>query len=1020
MVSAGANSTARIVDGSLRTSDCRSATSGHVDSSQALYPGQEFDRYRILGLVGKGGMGEVYAAYDPELGRKIAIKLLSTRAGLTPNKASSRVVSLASHPQASPAMLLAEARALARLVHEAIVPVFDVGEAEGRVYLAMEFIDGATLTDWAELKFMDTWARTALMLQVGEGLAAAHRADMVHRDIKPDNIMVCSEGRSYILDFGLACFARSAEGDDETAHPITGGTRGYMPPEQFIEGVVDARSDQYAFCVTLYELLAGRKPRPGLHTQSATTLNAVQDDATLQWCAEIPRVLRPILARGLSLDPADRYPSMAALLSELGARVQSHRKRWRSRAWWAVSTVAVSMVMAGWLSGADSPCEQADGDARRIWNPDIAQSIRAELVDSQLQGAGYAAAELLPALDSWFAHWSDQAQSNCRLLASDQGVGIRALDLRRQCLDAAMSRARSVVRALRIPSEELIDQGPKIVATLPELERCLDDVVLADESSSSPAAHERESVARVLSHVERVRTASIRGDIPLGLALCDAGRRLADALEHDATVIEFDGVCAEIHIDAQRLTAAAKLLRRAYLRAVAAGVDRLAAELGAQLAFLEGYAMQQARATIDGLMPRVDAQLNRAGMEDSEAAYNLHNSHAASLVVADDFEQAAERFEWLEGFASRNFGADHPYSIISRSNHGYALVLGGKGLERARFALTSSLESYFNLGEVYSRRALEVRGNLLVLATETGDLALADSSMPDSFFEGVSEGMRMPPLARVIDKAVEQLWSMRRLEALSRFRSQTLEKLADRVASDAEQQGNSWLWSKRIVLDVLVGESKDGSDELFDDLWQPRDGQLGVWEMGRIVIPQYCAGKTDEVANLLTTTRPSAPEANVEDRKESLETLARTFLLAVVIGDDGLALQTELEFHELWRSYRTEEREGLVGMVEFNLLMAGAYLRKRQPASAHEWLARAQQALPMIDGRILGLQWHIEWMAARLESSEAERTRALQALDERWRAKAVDPILHRTIAALRGHPAPPNSEPVSPCVLYWP
>jgi serine/threonine protein kinase len=235
-----------------------------LSTAGALAPGDTVGRYVILSMVGRGGMGEVYAAYDPQLDRRIALKLLHETAL---GGASGRVAR---------ERLLREAKAIARLSHPNVVVVHDAGAIEDpthgeRVFLAMEFVEGATLSAWLEAEPRSWRAVREVFVAAGEGLAAAHEAGLVHRDFKPQNVMVAGEGSVRVMDFGLASdSSEAASGGDgpldlmgaaaPTSRTValtrTGvllGTPLYMAPEQFLGRATDARSDQFSFCVALHD-----------------------------------------------------------------------------------------------------------------------------------------------------------------------------------------------------------------------------------------------------------------------------------------------------------------------------------------------------------------------------------------------------------------------------------------------------------------------------------------------------------------------------------------------------------------------------------------------------------------------------------------------------------------------------------------------------------------------------------------------------------------------------------------------
>ncbi len=347
------------------------------DHGQAtLARGASIGRYVVLGLVGRGGMGEVYAAYDPELDRKVAVKLLRVKPGAG--------VSLTEGRQRT----LREAQAIARLSHPNVVVVYDVGTFEEKVFIAMEFVEGHTAGFWAQSQNR-TWQETLkVYLAAGRGLAAAHEKGLVHRDFKPDNVMVSRDGQVRVMDFGLARQAEkpaspngvkvvavgegvtttqrlpvplaepgapiapldgstlvlSGEASDprppdlETSNAArfdqrltrTGammGTPAYMAPEQFRGRATDARSDQFAFCIALYEALYGERPFSG-NTLMALTTNVVNGRIRETPAnVNVPPWIRKILLRGLRVNADERFPSMDEMLDALGKNPAVARRR---------------------------------------------------------------------------------------------------------------------------------------------------------------------------------------------------------------------------------------------------------------------------------------------------------------------------------------------------------------------------------------------------------------------------------------------------------------------------------------------------------------------------------------------------------------------------------------------------------------------------------------------------------------------------------------------------------------------
>ncbi len=289
--------------------------SGHNDGA----PPEKVEHFRLLGQLGRGGMGAVYEAIDESLDRKVAIKLL--------------------HPEAGDqARLLREAQALARLSHPNVVQVYQVGEHGEQVFVAMELVTGQTLSRWCAAE-QRTWQEiVAMYIEAGRGLAAAHAAGLVHRDFKPENVLVGDDGRPRVLDFGLArsqvepepSRTQKRERPDPSASgqllsvslTRTGAIRGtpaYMAPEQHRGEEASVASDQFAFSVSLYEALFGHRPYAG-ETLAALTMSlergVVRDPPST---AGVPAWLTAVLVRGLAKAPEDRFPTIGDLMRELGA-----------------------------------------------------------------------------------------------------------------------------------------------------------------------------------------------------------------------------------------------------------------------------------------------------------------------------------------------------------------------------------------------------------------------------------------------------------------------------------------------------------------------------------------------------------------------------------------------------------------------------------------------------------------------------------------------------------------------------
>jgi predicted Ser/Thr protein kinase len=434
--------------------------SANASATQGAAPavGATLGRYQLERELGAGAMGVVHAAFDPGLERRIALKVLR---GTATFEARDR--------------LLREARAMARLTHPNVVTVHEVSFAEGRDFVAMELVHGETLAEWLRGAKRTPAAILDAFLAAGRGLAAAHAAGIVHRDFKPHNVLRSRAGRIVVTDFGLAREAENQLPALETtlvgtaSRPpsalagitITGsllGTPAYMAPEQWEAGAVTPATDQFAFCVALWEALSGERPYRG-PTFDDLKRQVACGPAALD-ASRIPRRVRGLLRRGLDPDPAKRWPSMDALLARLA--------RARRGPGVALAIAGGALIAAGALvftlrPGAPPPpaCEPPARDVATVWSPAIASDVRAKASDAHAA-----------VLNTAFRDWQTARTAACT--ASTQ---VRAAQL--HCLDGVLDRFDALRRAFaEVPSSvaediqaQLIDPAICRKSTIAEVPR---------------------------------------------------------------------------------------------------------------------------------------------------------------------------------------------------------------------------------------------------------------------------------------------------------------------------------------------------------------------------------------------------------------------------------------------------------------------------------------------------------------------------------------------------------------------
>lgn len=420
-------------------------------SSAASRAPDSIGKYRLDRTLGAGGMGVVWAAFDTDLQRPVALKLLHAESASTMQRSR----------------LLREAVAMARLRHPNVVTVYDVGTVSGRDYIAMELVDGGTLDAWLETRPPRKEVVEAL-LAAGRGLAAAHAAGLVHRDFKPHNVLRSTDGHIYVTDFGLAR-GQLEDGPElvQIAVPLdepiassrprprrdpvldspltqTGvliGTPAYMAPEQFAGDVPDPRADQFAFCVTAWQALTGERPFRGA---SVAELEAAVRAGTRHLAVDLPARLRAVLERGLDPSPEQRWPDMTALLAALSAAVAEPSRR-AARRWWTATLAAT--VLAGGVAvlayraaggpGEEDGCVPADEAFSSAWGPERRAQLR-KLHQGEAVGP-------ILLLDDLRRRWIRSYTTACEAERTPE------TEERVRCLLAIRDEAEASVRALLVP-----------------------------------------------------------------------------------------------------------------------------------------------------------------------------------------------------------------------------------------------------------------------------------------------------------------------------------------------------------------------------------------------------------------------------------------------------------------------------------------------------------------------------------------------------------------------------------------
>jgi tetratricopeptide (TPR) repeat protein len=475
----------------------RSPSASMIDASAPLPT--RIGRFVIVRKLGEGGMGVVFDAFDPELERRVAIKVL--RPAMRNDRNSQ-----------GQARLQREAQTMARLSHPNVVQIYEVDQVEGLVYLAMEYVPGKDLRAWLAAKPRSWREVLGVFMQAGQGLVAAHAAGIIHRDFKPDNVLVGDDGRVRVLDFGLARPQRDGEVDEflppgagvGSSHKVTLtqigayiGTPAYMSPEQHLCKPADAQSDQFGFCISLHECLYGRRPFAG-KTAAELRLAVFRPPEPPPSERRVPARLRRIVLRGLSVEPADRYPDMQALLAELG--------RDPARTWKRVGVGVGALGLAilgglgsGWLAD-ERRCSHGDEPLVGVWDRDRAGQARAAFLATGVPYAAETWPKVQAALDAHATAWAARREDACAATHVRGEASEELLDLRNECLDGRLRELDGLVEAFITADAATVERALQATTGLAPLAVCDDARYLRArvKPPADPALAEQVARARVL------------------------------------------------------------------------------------------------------------------------------------------------------------------------------------------------------------------------------------------------------------------------------------------------------------------------------------------------------------------------------------------------------------------------------------------------------------------------------------------------------------------------------------------
>ncbi|PRP94879.1 serine/threonine-protein kinase [Enhygromyxa salina] len=631
-------------------------------------------KFTVLKRLGAGGMGVVYAAYDTELDRKIAIKLLRG----------------VDEEGAHLTRLKREAQALAKLSHPNVVHVYEIGTFRSQVFVAMEFIEGVTLRDWEP---EDQPGVVQLIVEkfseAGRGLAAAHAAGLVHRDFKPDNALVGDDGRVRVLDFGLARGLEEQElggestldqsqellesHDSTLRQPLTRtgailGTPAYMSPEQHVGNRADARSDQFAFCVALWEKLHGQRPfrANGLRQLAIKVLDGrIEEPEHSQH--PVPQWLRRAIERGMAVDPDQRWPDMNSLLIALSGDP-------RKRRWWVVAgglLTTLAIGGTGWALTRDpapSPCEGGERELVGVWDDEIRERVHASFSATNAPYADNAWLGTSRHLDAYADEWVIMHREVCEASVVRQEESPELFGRKMVCLGQRLTELEQLTKLLVDVDADVLSRAVVAASSLAQIQSCADERSLISDVDDVRL----DELERLLASANGRKAL---GKYNEGLDIAQQALALAQTIGTPHGEARALLLLGDLQSKRRKTPEAKQSLREALRRADVAGDDATRVEALTQLmrvSFLE-HDLEGGEALAD------DARAALARLGDApllEADFFLH--YASLALARGENERAGEYHRRALAIREAQLGADHPEVAISLTNISNALLAQGE------------------------------------------------------------------------------------------------------------------------------------------------------------------------------------------------------------------------------------------------------------------------------------------------------------------------------------------------------
>lgn len=907
-------------------------------------------RFALLERVGAGAMGTVWAAYDPELDRRVALKMLHAT---TDARAGERVQR--------------EARAMATVNHPNVAHVYEVGEHDQQTFIAMEYVRGTTLRQWWDAGRRPWSEIVERVVQAARGLAAAHRAGVVHRDFKPDNVLVGEDARVRVVDFGLAQLGSVGDTtQDEPSGPGSSGvqtrpragTPAYMAPEQYRGEDLGPAADQFALCVALLEGLVGRRPFGDVPPGAKERLDVQAALADLP--ARVPKRVRRAIVRGLAHDASRRFASMDDLVAVLSR--PPRRRRDLAAVTVAVGAIAVSFGLAARTqTGTEQdPCPDPSGNMAGVWDDDVRASVQRSLLSSA-PGLGAATWPGVAArLDEYAAAWVAGRTDACEATYVRHAQSEALLDARMQCLDDRRRGLEALTTTLR-EQDTGVDQALAAVTHLPPVDRCADPAYVQALHPLPDDIARAQKIQREMARLSRARALHAVGRFAEAREVADDVATRAVALSYPPLSTKTELTVGLAAAGTGDLGVAQPSLRAAYVHGRGERVPDVTANAAATLSFVLARHAGEAEAAKAWARVAEAEAIAASDRPMQAAARNAYGIAASIHAEHDQFEEADEAFR--EAIALSADDPATPDALSFRGNYGRFLHIAGKLDEAASLLMEVARDGESAMGEGHPtviNYVAALADVLLVLqrpqeAEEHLRRAIPvaertrGAEHPDTIhLQGMlgkalaSQGKLEP--ARVILEHVDELLSR---SSTRKTRSYAIELLAE-VHRELDQPRKAAAYFRRAI-------------EILDEVQGPRDrdGGRARGELARTLIS---LGELDEAAELAELAVARYVDVAGPEHIETSEAYKVRGDVALARGDLAGARRDLQRAYDIRAAHVGADAEIMWTVLES---LAELELKASKPGLALAFADRALAAVSLGEGRGAQAEGAVHFVVAR-------------------------------------------------------